>query len=232
MIRTRTLSEIALAISTDCWAASVSPRAGLRTSSATPSSARIASASRNMRAPVDHGAAALVADEDVLGDIEVGEEHRLLVDRRDAVALRLRRVADGDVLPGQQDLAAVRLVDAGHDLDQRRLAGAVLAEEGVDLAGIERQRHVLQRLGRAESLGDVAHFEDRRGARARGAGWPRRAGSHVSSRRFRGVQCHRGIRLPFDPHFSAGRPSPGSFFWTDYIETLSWEASLLAGMRQ
>ena len=32
MMRTRTLSEIALAISTDCCAASVSPRAGLRTS--------------------------------------------------------------------------------------------------------------------------------------------------------------------------------------------------------
>ena len=48
MIRTRTFSEIALAISTDCWAASVSPRAGLRTSMATPSAARIASASRNI----------------------------------------------------------------------------------------------------------------------------------------------------------------------------------------
>ena len=48
-----------------------------------------------------------------------------------------RRAADRDRLAGEQDLAAVRLVDAGHDLDQRRLAGAVLAEEGVDLARLE-----------------------------------------------------------------------------------------------
>ena len=63
----------------------------------------------------------------------------------------------------QQDLAAIRLMDAGHDLDQRRLAGAVLAEQGVNLAGIERERHVLERLGGVEALGDVAHLQDRRG---------------------------------------------------------------------
>jgi hypothetical protein len=49
MISTRTFNEIALAISTDCCAASVRPRAGLRTSSAMPSVLRIALASRNIR---------------------------------------------------------------------------------------------------------------------------------------------------------------------------------------
>ena len=53
------------------------------------------------RAPVDDRAAALVADEDVLRDVEVGEEHRLLVDRGDAVALGLGGVADRDVLAGR-----------------------------------------------------------------------------------------------------------------------------------
>ena len=91
MMRTRTLSEIALAISTDCCAASVSPRAGLRTSSATPSEARIASASRYICRQSGDGAAVLVADEDVLGDVEVGEEQRLLVDRRDARGAAPRR---------------------------------------------------------------------------------------------------------------------------------------------
>ena len=34
-------------------------------------------------------------------------------------------------------VASVRLDDAEHDLHQRRLAGAVLAEQGVDLAAVK-----------------------------------------------------------------------------------------------
>ena len=49
MISTRTFNEIALAISTDCCAASVRPRAGLRTSSTMPNVRRMSSASRNIR---------------------------------------------------------------------------------------------------------------------------------------------------------------------------------------
>jgi len=79
--------------------------------------------------PGGDGAAALMADEDVLRHVEVGKEQRLLVDRGDAVALRLRCAADRDRLAGDQDLAFVRLIDAGHDLDQGGLAGAVLAQE-------------------------------------------------------------------------------------------------------
>ena len=115
--------------------------------------------------PIGDRAAALMADEDVLRHVEIGEEERLLVDCRDAVALRLGGAADRDRLAGQEDLAAVRLVDAGHDLDQRRLAGAVLAEERVHLAGMEGQRDGLERLGRGKALGDVANFEDRRDRR-------------------------------------------------------------------
>ena len=68
---------------------------------------------------------------------------------------------------GQQDLAAIGLMDAGDDLDQRRFAGAVLAEQGVDLAGIEGERDVLERLRGVEPLGDVAHLEDGRRAAGR-----------------------------------------------------------------
>ena len=38
-------------------------------------------------------------------------------------------------MPSSVDRAGVRLVDAGHDLDQRRFAGAVLAEQRMHLAG-------------------------------------------------------------------------------------------------
>ena len=51
---------------------------------------------------------------------------------------------------------------AGYDLDERRLAGAVLAEQGVNFAGVKRERDVFERLGGVETLGDAADFQDRR----------------------------------------------------------------------
>ena len=53
------------------------------------------------------------------------------------------------------------VVDAGEDLDQGRLAGAVLAHQGVDFAGEEPQIHVVERLDADEGLVDPAHPEDR-----------------------------------------------------------------------
>ena len=115
--------------------------------------------------PISVRAAALMADEDVLGDVVIREEERLLIDGGDAMALRLGGAADDDRLAGQANLAAIGLIDAGHDLDQRRLAGAVLPEKGMHLAGIERQRDGLERLRGAETLGNVMDFEDGRDSR-------------------------------------------------------------------
>jgi hypothetical protein len=63
----------------------------------------------------------------------------------------------------EQDRAAIRLVDAGQDLDERALAGAVLAHQGVDLAGAEVHRDVGEGGGRSEALGDPAQLDARRG---------------------------------------------------------------------
>ena len=101
-----------------------------------------------------------MADEDVLGDGQVGKEQRLLIDRGDAEALRFRGAADLDRLAGEQDFAAVGLIDAGDDLDQRGFAGAVLAEQRMDLAGVKGERDVFERLRRVEALGDVAHLQN------------------------------------------------------------------------
>ena len=94
-------------------------------------------------------------------------------------------------LAGQQDFAAIGLVDAGDDLDERRFAGAVFAEQGVDLAGIEGQRDVLQRLRGVEPLGDVAHLEDGRRAAVRRV--ERQVAGACSVHR--PSVCH-GVRLP------------------------------------
>ena len=47
--------------------------------------------------------------------------------------------------PSMQIVAGIALVGAGQDLDQRRLAGAVVAEQRHHLAGIEIDRRVVDR---------------------------------------------------------------------------------------
>ena len=74
-----------------------------------------------------------MAQEHVLGDGQIGEEARLLVHDCDPELAGLRGTVERDRLPVQQDLAGVRLVHTREDLDQRALAGAVLADERVDL---------------------------------------------------------------------------------------------------
>src|SRR5690606_2036723 len=76
----------------------------------------------------------------------------------------------------------------GHDLHERRLAGAVLAQQGVHLAGVEVEVDPLQRLEGAEALGDVPHLQQGRGRRAR-----RRGVAHgAPSRSSRSTSAARG----------------------------------------
>ena len=73
------------------------------------------------------------------------------------------RVGDLDRLAVDQDLAAgVGLVGARQDLHQRRLAGAVLAHQRLDLAAPGLELDVVERLHAREGLGDPAHLQRRR----------------------------------------------------------------------
>ena len=69
-------------------------------------------------------------------------------------------------LPSKVMVPEARLMDAGEDLDQRRLAGAVVADQRDDLAGMDVEIDVGQRRDGAEILGDAAQAEDQL-ARAR-----------------------------------------------------------------
>ena len=106
------------------------------------------------------GAKRLAADEDVLDDREVGEERRLLVDHRDPGVASVGRAAQRDLDPVDEQLPAVRRVHAGEDLHERRLAGPVLADEGMSLARVEVDRDVVEGADRAESLRRVLERED------------------------------------------------------------------------
>jgi hypothetical protein len=70
-------------------------------------------------------------------------------------------VVEDRLVAVQQEAAGVRPVHAGEDLHERGLAGAVLADEAVHLAGEELDVAVLERVDRAEALLGVLEDEDR-----------------------------------------------------------------------
>ena len=59
----------------------------------------------------------------------------------DAAIADLVRVHAADFLPGENDLSATCLFDAGDRPDQRCLAGAVGADDGDDFTGVDLQRN-------------------------------------------------------------------------------------------
>ncbi len=66
-----------------------------------------------------------------------------------------RRVRDAR----QAHPAGVGVVDAEDDVAQRRLAGAVLAQQAMNLASGDGERDVVERRKRAEVLADVLDFQ-------------------------------------------------------------------------
>jgi hypothetical protein len=117
----------------------------------------------------DRGARVLSAQSEVLPDRELGDQVGSLVDDRDpgpaGVAGRVER--DRETVP--PDLAGVGPLHAGEDLDQRRLAGTVLADEGVDESPLELEPHTVQ--------GNDTRVPFREGVRLEG-------------------RAHEGLRLP------------------------------------
>ena len=104
----------------------------------------------------------LVAEEDVLGDRQVGAQRQLLVDDDDAHGLGIPDGAEFADVAVIDDLALVGPArpDAGENVHESGLAGAVLAAHGVDLTAADIEGDVVERLELPEGLGDVPHPED------------------------------------------------------------------------
>ena len=96
-----------------------------------------------------------VAHEDVLDDVEVGEEAGVLVHDGDAALPRVEGRREGDRGAVDEDAAAGRVIDSGEHLDAGALARAVLAEKRQHLAGAEAEGDVAERGGAAERLRGV-----------------------------------------------------------------------------
>ena len=75
----------------------------------------------------------------------------ILMDGSDAGVMRRRRIGDEGYAP-DTDLAAIRRIEACHQLDQRRFAGAVLPEERVDFAGPHFEMHIARARARPETI--------------------------------------------------------------------------------
>ena len=118
-------------------------------------------------AMIDQAEAAhrLAPDPDVLGDRHVVHQVQFLMDHGDAVLERVERRAEPDLDAPQPEGAGVGRIDAGDDLHQRRLAGAVLAHEGVHRAALQSELDIVEREDAGEFLADVLDLEQVFGVR-------------------------------------------------------------------
>ena len=110
----------------------------------------------------ENATAQLMPEEDIPRRIKRAHEPRVLIDHGDAVRERLRRAGERDGAPVQQKPAGVRLVHAGENAHQRGLAGAVLADDRLNLAGREGERDAFQGLDARKRLHDA--FDGENGA--------------------------------------------------------------------
>ena len=92
-----------------------------------------------------------------------GDQREVLVDHAEAGGDRVARRAERHGLAVDADLARVGLVEPGQDVHERALAGAVLAEQGVDLARPQVEVDVVVGDDAGEALDDAAHLDRRRG---------------------------------------------------------------------
>src|SRR5258708_17408117 len=80
----------------------------------------------------------LAPEEDVGRGAEIVAESEILIDDLDAFAARLDRLPEMHVLARDFDLAAARRKVPGANLDQGRLAGAVVAHPPDELSPLQR----------------------------------------------------------------------------------------------
>ena len=101
----------------------------------------------------------LVAEHDVLGDREDGDEHEVLVHHADAGGHGIAGPVEVLHLVVEEHLALVGLVQAVEHVHERRLACTVLAQQAVDLSSLYGEVDVVVRDQAAETLRDAAKFE-------------------------------------------------------------------------
>ena len=101
----------------------------------------------------------LAAEEDVGGHVLLLGQRQVLVDHLDAELAPLAGIERQDVLAVEFDRAGIGAIDAGDGLHQRRLAGAIVADEADHLARLDRQVDAMQHVDGAKALADALQGE-------------------------------------------------------------------------
>ena len=143
-IRSRQRRRSALAMATSWRSAKLRRSTRASGSGAKSSCARAARACSRMRVAIDDGDAQQaphrqIAERQVLGDRQRRNQAQLLRNGDDAGRDRVMRAGEAARAAVDRDLAAIRPMHAAEDAHQRRLAGAVLADQRVDLARHRRR---------------------------------------------------------------------------------------------
>ena len=116
----------------------------------------------------DHaGDQRLAAEEDVVGRRQFRDEVELLMNDRDPRPLGVLHACELHRRSRDPDDSVVLDVNAGEDLHQRRLAGAVLAHQRMNLAGLEVEVDVDQGRDPAKRFGHPRGLQDDAVASAR-----------------------------------------------------------------
>jgi hypothetical protein len=99
-----------------------------------------------------------VAEHDVLGDGEDGDQHEVLVNHPDSGGHGVAGAGEAldDIV--EEDLPVVGLVQAVQDIHQRRFTRTVLTEQGMDLSSLHGEVYVIVGDQGTESLRDAAKF--------------------------------------------------------------------------
>src|SRR5262249_24428976 len=114
---------------------------------------------------VAHGAdpdGELASEEEVAPEAELVDQREVMVDALDAEAARLGGRPQPHILAEEANPSRGRRVIAGDDLDERRLAGAVVADEADHLTGVDGAIDAPERARRAVVLGDAGQLDDGR----------------------------------------------------------------------
>ncbi len=109
-----------------------------------------------------------MAEEQVEVHRELRDQREILVDRLDPVCAGGLDRVEADALAADDDVAPVLLVEAAQDLDERALAGAVVADEPEHLALAEDEVDAAEDDERTEALRHAADLERELGRHGRG----------------------------------------------------------------
>ena len=95
------------------------------------------------------------AEQQILRHGQIRNILQLLVDHRDTGRDRCGRARKAHLLPVHHDAARIGLILATQNLEQRRLTRAVFAHEAVHLAGLDLERHTVERPHARKHLADI-----------------------------------------------------------------------------